>query len=309
MASDTSKNLGVYADAVDNVVYASYVNAKDMVLLTNKSGGDVVTGDVLVMDTSTTASFTTSTTLGDLRPVYVVPQTITGAGSAATKTIANNEAGWVYKIGAYVPAASVSAAVAIGEYLKVSGTAKKFVGSGVTLASGQPAPMGACAIALNSTAGAGSCPVLLIPTMAWQVPSCRVYHNATQTITQSAITALAFNSERHDNDSMHDTVTNNSRITFNKAGIYLIGASLNFVTASNPANLWIKIRLDGTTEIAVASELTVSTVPREHTLSCIYQVTAGQYVEIAVQNTLTTDAIAQQNGNGYPEFWAIWLSD
>src|SRR5689334_6638767 len=61
-------------------------------------------------------------------------------------------------------------------------------------------------------------------------PAVRVTHNTTQSITNNTATVLAFNTERFDqaggaSAAMHDTVTNNSRLTALYAGIYLINAS------------------------------------------------------------------------------------
>ena len=64
-------------------------------------------------------------------------------------------------------------------------------------------------------------------------PSVRVYHNATQLITNNTETAVAFNSELWDTaagvaDTMHDTATNNSRLTCRYAGKYLVEGSIEF---------------------------------------------------------------------------------
>ena len=68
-------------------------------------------------------------------------------------------------------------------------------------------------------------------------PAVRVFHNASQSITNSTLTALAFNSERFDQaggvaSTMHDTVTNNSRLTAIYAGVYMIGGTIRW--ASTP---------------------------------------------------------------------------
>src|SRR6266705_1623220 len=67
-----------------------------------------------------------------------------------------------------------------------------------------------------------------------QAPTAKVYHNATQAITTSVETALAFNSELWDqaggaSAAQHDTVTNNSRLTCLYAGIYQVVANCEFV--------------------------------------------------------------------------------
>src|SRR5919108_3473294 len=64
-------------------------------------------------------------------------------------------------------------------------------------------------------------------------PSVRVFHNATQSITTATETALAFNSERWDTafgsaSTQHDTATNNSRLTAQYAGKYLVVGHVGF---------------------------------------------------------------------------------
>lgn len=50
----------------------------------------------------------------------------------------------------------------------------------------------------------------------------RVYHDTHQAIPNNVLTTLAFNSERWDNDSIHDLLVNNSRLTCKTAGKYII---------------------------------------------------------------------------------------
>jgi hypothetical protein len=50
----------------------------------------------------------------------------------------------------------------------------------------------------------------------------RVYHNETQTVPNNSETYPSFNSERWDTDTIHDTVTNNERLTCKTAGKYLV---------------------------------------------------------------------------------------
>lgn len=55
-----------------------------------------------------------------------------------------------------------------------------------------------------------------------QVECARVYHSVDQSIPNNAWTALNFDSESFDTDTIHDTVTNNTRLTCKTAGKYLI---------------------------------------------------------------------------------------
>ena len=54
--------------------------------------------------------------------------------------------------------------------------------------------------------------------------SARVYPSANQSIPNAVFTALNFDSEDWDTDTIHDTVTNNDRLTCKTAGKYLASA-------------------------------------------------------------------------------------
>ena len=52
--------------------------------------------------------------------------------------------------------------------------------------------------------------------------SCRIRQSSGQSITLNTLTALNFDTEDFDTDTMHDNVTNNTRITFATTGKYLV---------------------------------------------------------------------------------------
>lgn len=138
-------------------------------------------------------------------------------------------------------------------------------------------------------------------------PACRAYHNAAQSPANNTETALALNSERYDTNSMHDTVTQNSRITFTTAGLYVVNGSASW--AANATGVrQIGIRLGGVTYIAVELELTPGgTIVCQQTISTTYKFTAGQYVElVAYQNSGAALAV-NSTGNYSPEFAATWV--
>jgi hypothetical protein len=58
--------------------------------------------------------------------------------------------------------------------------------------------------------------------------SCRVRHATNQSIANNSSTTLAFDTDVHDTDTMHDPATNNERITIRKAGYYLVGANVEW---------------------------------------------------------------------------------
>lgn len=52
--------------------------------------------------------------------------------------------------------------------------------------------------------------------------ACRAYTSVAVAVATSTWTSIALNSERYDVGPMHDTVTNNTRLTFPDTGIYAI---------------------------------------------------------------------------------------
>lgn len=55
-----------------------------------------------------------------------------------------------------------------------------------------------------------------------------MYTTAATTFAQNTLLAIPFNQERYDTASMHDNVTNNSRITAPSAGYYLVTGTVTF---------------------------------------------------------------------------------
>lgn len=53
-------------------------------------------------------------------------------------------------------------------------------------------------------------------------PSCQAYNSANISIPNNDGTVVTLDSERYDTDTMHSTVTNTSRLTFNTSGIYVV---------------------------------------------------------------------------------------
>lgn len=142
-------------------------------------------------------------------------------------------------------------------------------------------------------------------------PSCRVYHNANQSLVDNAQAALAFNSERHDPRGMHDTVTNNSRITITDAGVYMVGGSIEVAAAADYASLYLGILLNGGTFLAVQSMGTHAdaAVSPWLTVCTAYKFAAADYVQLMAFQNNTAGAARNvvSNSARSPEFHATWL--
>lgn len=101
------------------------IRGRNVVLfLTNKSGGAVALGDVVIIDTTNDTAFTTTTTAG-----------YTGHVGVAQESIANNAAGRV-QVQGYTSLINVSASVTRGDYAKTHTVAKQAVSVGSSRATG-----------------------------------------------------------------------------------------------------------------------------------------------------------------------------
>lgn len=137
--------------------------------------------------------------------------------------------------------------------------------------------------------------------------SCRVYDDAAQTLTSSGtLYPIAFAHERWDGFAMHDTSTNNSRITLPVAGWYMICGDVAFA-ANATGSRSVFIRADGTAYIGGVTIDAVSEASRitEISVSTVYYFSAGAYVEVVARQVsggaLDTYIVAEHS----PEFAVI----
>lgn len=114
----------------------------------------------------------------------------------------------------------------------------------------------------------------------------RVTHNANQSINDVTETALAFNTEDYDTDAIHDTVTNNSRLTCKTAGKYNIWANIEFA-ANATGQRQVEIRLNGTTLIGLAEINATAARTANVPVSCTYSLAVNDYVECVVYQNST----------------------
>jgi len=126
----------------------------------------------------------------------------------------------------------------------------------------------------------------------------RVYHNADQSIPHNTLTALAFNRQRYDTDSIHSGVTDNSRLTCKTQGKYLITATIDW--EANAAGFRaVYIRLHGTLFIARHRHEAIGS---QQTISTIYDLPLNDYAEVLVYQTSGGALNVRSMGNHSPEF-------
>src|SRR3990167_6119310 len=112
--ADTKHDVGVVQDATvptERILQPTYRNIASQLLLTNRNSGSLVNGDVAVLSTANTESALQSASTGPYRPAFAIPKDIDLEGLEIDKTVLDATAGWMFKPGAYVPAAAVDGAV------------------------------------------------------------------------------------------------------------------------------------------------------------------------------------------------------
>lgn len=142
-------------------------------------------------------------------------------------------------------------------------------------------------------------------TTPWD--GCRVYHSVDQTLGSSVSTALAFDSERYDNGGLHSTTSNNSRLTAQKDGTYLITGHVAFAANASGVRV-VGIRKNPTLFIAQTERAPVGGDTDKFSVTTVYHLAASDYVELVAYQNSGGDLAVQAAGNYSAEFAMQWLS-
>lgn len=136
------------------------------------------------------------------------------------------------------------------------------------------------------------------------VEGARVYNDADIDISASTPTALTFNSEKYDKDTIHSTSTNTDRLTIKTPGIYLIGGQVDWETSA-VGDRHVNIVLNGTTIIAgVSKDANASSITEMPVVCTVYELIVGDYVQLVVDHTSAVDPLAVLARNEEsPIFW------
>lgn len=107
----------------------------------------------------------------------------------------------------------------------------------------------------------------------------RVYNSANISVSNATVTALTFNSERFDTDSIHSTASNTSRLTATTAGVYQITGHVRWASNATGSRL-LYIRENGTA--AISYEQIAASVNGEGIMdvTALWKLAAGEYVEL-----------------------------
>ena len=133
---------------------------------------------------------------------------------------------------------------------------------------------------------------------------CRVRDASSQSISDSTVTPVDFDTEDFDTDAMHDTVTNNSRITVNTAGVYAVGAHMRWATNAT-GNRRVQIRLNGGANLLVIDiRAAVSGTNTDQGVTTIYDFAEDDYIEVEVAQD-SGGPLNILGGDTAFAFWAV----
>jgi hypothetical protein len=122
-------------------------------------------------------------------------------------------------------------------------------------------------------------------------PRCVVKHSTTEEIANLSQFTLSFNSEIIDTDNWHDTSTNNSRITVDRTGLYIIEASIKFAANATGAR-GAQFRINATTVLspAVQNDSISASDPHVVQIATFTPLTSGDFVEVRARQ-ISGDAL------------------
>lgn len=109
--------------------------------------------------------------------------------------------------------------------------------------------------------------------------SIRVSNSGAPSIPNVTETALTFDTERWDTDTIHSTSSNTSRLTAKTAGKYLIFGNVRWTSNGTGIRI-ILIKLNGTTNIAYVRVAAIVTDAEEMQVVTHYHLAANDYVEL-----------------------------
>lgn len=141
-------------------------------------------------------------------------------------------------------------------------------------------------------------------------PRAKVYATAAQSLATATYTAVLFDSEEFDTDSMHSTTTSTSRLTINTPGLYEVRALLNFVANGSGVRYG---RFYKNNAVATPAEGVVAGIASAGTVTAIemsseIQCAAGDYLEVFAYQS-SGAALNLQNTGGFScQFSAHWIA-
>jgi hypothetical protein len=138
-----------------------------------------------------------------------------------------------------------------------------------------------------------------------KVQACRATRATALSIANGVDTTIAFTAELLDNAAMHDNSTNNTRITINESGYYMVGFNGQLASSNAYTAIMATLMVNGSTPIArTLLPGTSLSVPQRITISTMDEFTAGDYIEVVLYQTSGASRSLELVADCSPVFWA-----
>ena len=132
----------------------------------------------------------------------------------------------------------------------------------------------------------------------------RVYNSGNITLSTASWTAVTFDSERWDTDSIHDVSANTDRLTCRTTGLYIIAGHVRFET-DGTGNRGLYIAYNGATLIGMVRKDADSATPTVLTIATQYYMSVGDYLKLAAYQSSGGDLDVEAVANYSPEFMMV----
>lgn len=137
--------------------------------------------------------------------------------------------------------------------------------------------------------------------------AARAYHSTNTSITNDTLTVLSFDSEVVDEDTIHSTSSNTSRLTAQVTGWYLVAASVEWA-ANTVGYRQLNLRLNGGNSIAHQRQSATPTTSATQSIATLIKLTVGDYVEVQVRQTSGGALNVLRTADFSPEFAMVRLA-
>lgn len=148
-----------------------------------------------------------------------------------------------------------------------------------------------------------------ILTSLMNPPSCKAYRTTTQSVASATMTAISFDAEYWDTDSMHSPTTNPTRVTVPIAGVYLVtwGARYGPISVTNQLMLTRVHRNGLLVDETLWHGLTSTNAYTEGTGAVQLKCNANDYLELIFYHN---QGSAVNVDTGFPPSLAVtWLGN
>lgn len=133
--------------------------------------------------------------------------------------------------------------------------------------------------------------------------SCLVYRNTTLNVPNNSNTTITWNAEDYDTDSMHSTLVNTERITFNTAGKYQVNVQIWFADTGSTGRRALQVarRTGGVVQEQYNQQVSASIGDGSYqilSVNCIVNAGVGDYLTcVAYQNSGGSLSLGAKSGN------------